>query len=101
MLSHHLVSEFIDGIYASAELEKSKQSGSIFPEIISQLKLDPGSILMVGDNKVSDYINAKKHGLNAYILPHKKYLIRNKLNNFGNDRRNLYASNKHPCGQAS
>ena len=87
LLSHHLVSEFIDGIYASAELEKSKQSGSIFPEIISQLKLDPGSILMVGDNKVSDYINAKKHGLNAYILPHKKYLIRNKLNNFGNDRR--------------
>ena len=87
LLNHHLVNEFIDGIYVSAELEKSKQSGSIFPEIISRLKLEPDSVMMIGDNKESDYLNAKKHGLNAYKLPHQKHLLKNRLNNFGNDRR--------------
>ena len=87
ILKHHAANEFIDGIFVSADLEKSKQSGSIFPEIISQLKLDPNSTLMIGDNNKSDYLNPIKHGLHAYKLPHRKYLIKNKLRNFGSDRK--------------
>ena len=87
LLQHHEASEFLDEIYVSSELEKSKQSGSIFPEVVSQLKLNPDSVLMIGDNKKSDYINAKKHGLYAYKLPHQKYLVGNKLNYIGSDRR--------------
>ena len=96
LLNHHGASEFIDEIYVSAELEKSKQSGSIFPEIISQLKLNPDLVLMIGDNKESDYVNAKKHGLNAYKLPHLKYLIKNKLNCFGSDRSCLLYTSPSP-----
>ena len=89
LLQHHEASEFLDEIYVSSELEKSKQSGSIFPEVVSQLKLNPDSVLMIGDNKKSDYINAKKHGLYAYKLLHQKYLVTNKLNYFGSDRRQI------------
>ena len=44
---------------------------------------------MIGDNKKSDFKNAKKAGLHAFKLPHKKYLYRNKLAALGNDRQML------------
>ena len=45
--------------------------------------------MMIGDNLRSDYTNAIKNGLNAYHLPHKKYLKKNKRNNFGNNKTKL------------
>jgi hypothetical protein len=70
-------------------LEKSKHRGTIYEPITSELAIDPCQVMMIGDNHRSDYLNAIKNGLNAYQLPHKKYLKKNKRNNFGNDTKNL------------
>lgn len=89
LLNHHSIIDLFDGIYSSAELEKSKHTGSIYEPILSQLGINSEEVMMIGDNLRSDYTNAKKNGLNAYQLPHKKYLKKNKRNNFGNDKKHL------------
>lgn len=89
LLAHHGILDLFDGVYSSAELEKSKSSNSIYEPILSELKIEPEEVMMIGDNLKSDYTNAIKNGLNAYHLPHKKYLRKNKRNNFGNDKKQL------------
>lgn len=89
LLKHHGVIDLFDGIYSSAELEKSKHHGTIYTPILNQLSLNPKEIMMIGDNQRSDYENAIKNDLNAYCLPHKKFLRKNKRNNFGNDQKRL------------
>ncbi|WP_400075617.1 HAD hydrolase-like protein [Winogradskyella sp. R77965] len=89
LLDHHGISELFNGIYSSAELEKSKDSGTLYSHVLSDLSVTPNDVMMIGDNLRSDYNNALKNGLNAYLLPHKKYLKNNKRNNFGNDKKRL------------
>ncbi|BAO75475.1 putative glycosyl transferase [Winogradskyella sp. PG-2] len=89
LLKHHGILDVFEGIYSSAALEKSKHSGTIYAPILEELAVDPKDVMMIGDNQRSDYTNAIKNGLNAYQLPHKKYLRKNKRNNFGNDNKDL------------
>ena len=89
LLKHHGIADLFEGIYSSAALEKSKHSGDIYEPILSELKIASGDVMMIGDNERSDYTNSKNNGLNAYHLPHKKYLRKNKRNNFGNDQKRL------------
>lgn len=89
LLIHHGIIDLFDGIYSSAELEKSKHTGTIYTPILSELAIDAKDVMMIGDNQRSDYNNAIKNGLNAYHLPHAKYLKKNKRNNFGNDKKQL------------
>ncbi len=89
LLKHHGILDLFDGIYTSSSQEKSKHSGAIYAPIISELDINPEDCMMIGDNQRSDYNNAVKHGLNAYLLPHKKYTRKNKRNNFGNDKKRL------------
>tara|TARA_R100001369_G_scaffold8893_3_gene21349 strand:- start:11383 stop:13452 length:2070 start_codon:yes stop_codon:yes gene_type:complete len=89
LLKHHGIIDLFDGIYSSAALEKSKHKGDIYKQLLSELSINAGDAMMIGDNLRSDYANATKNGLNAYHLPHKKYLKKNKRNNFGNDKKKL------------
>ncbi|MDN3491480.1 HAD family hydrolase [Winogradskyella bathintestinalis] len=89
LLTHHGILDVFDGIYSSAELKKSKHHGTVYNQIVSELSIDSKTAMMIGDNLRSDYTNAIKNGLNAYHLPHKKYLNKNKRNNFGNDKKQL------------
>ncbi len=89
LLTHHGILDLFEGIYSSAELEKSKHTGSIYAPILSELSINPSEAMMIGDNRRSDYTNAIKNGLNAYQLPHQKHLKKNKRNNFGNDKKEL------------
>jgi len=89
LLTHHGIIDIFDGIYSSAELEKSKHKGTIYGPILSDLAIEAKHVMMIGDNLRSDYTNAIKQGLNAFQLPHKKYLKQNKRNNFGNDKKHL------------
>lgn len=89
LLMHHGILDIFDGIYSSAVIGESKHTGAVYAPILSELSIDPSEGIMIGDNHRSDYTNAIKNGLNAYQLPHKKYLKRNKRNNFGNDKKNL------------
>lgn len=89
LLVHHGILDLFDGVYSSAELEASKHKGSIYAPILSELSIEASQVMMIGDNLRSDYNNAIKNGLHAYQLPHKKYLKKNKRNNFGNDKKRL------------
>ena len=89
LLKHHQIFDLFDGIYTSSSSEKSKYANTIYEPVISELNIDPSTVMMIGDNERSDYSNAIKNGLNAYLLPHKSYTRKNKRNNFGNDKKRL------------
>ncbi len=89
LLTHHGIIDLFDEVYSSAELEKSKHHGTIYTPVLDELSIDPKEAMMIGDNQRSDCENAIKNKLNAYCLPHKKFLRRNKRNNFGNDAKDL------------
>ncbi len=86
-LKHHGIREIFDGIYSSASSGASKQNTSIYDHIIEDLGITPENILMIGDNKKSDFKNALAKGLQAFRLPHNKFLFRNKLYLLGNDKK--------------
>lgn len=51
LLLHHGILDLFDGIYSSADQEKSKHSGKIYEAILSDLAISPNAVLMIGDNK--------------------------------------------------
>ncbi len=85
MLEHHGIYDVFDDIYSSAAIGKSKESGTIYNYIISQLSIQPNEVMMIGDNEQIDVLNSKKNGLHSYLLPHGRYLKRNNRNRLGND----------------
>lgn len=87
MLSAHGILDLFDGLFSSASQEKSKLRGDIYEDVITITKADPKLTLMIGDNSTSDGKNAVANHLNAYILPHKKQLRRNKRRGLGNDKK--------------
>ncbi len=87
MLGSHGILHLFNGLFSSSTQEKSKYNGTIYKDVIEITKAEPRYTLMIGDNKVSDGINAAKSNLNTYILPHKKQLRKNKRNNIGNDKK--------------
>ncbi|WP_100613544.1 HAD family hydrolase [Confluentibacter citreus] len=89
LLEHHGIKHLFEDIYTSSQLGKSKHRGNIYLDILNRLGLEPHKTMMVGDNKRSDFLKAKEAGMSAYRLPHKKYLLKNKINNLGSDKTNL------------
>ncbi|NNE31767.1 MAG: HAD family hydrolase [Winogradskyella sp.] len=89
LVKYHGIEDIFDGIYSSASLEKSKHTGTIYNQLLSELQIEASEVMMIGDNLKHDFTHALKYGLNAYQLPHKKYLRKNKSNNFGNDEKKL------------
>ncbi|PKQ45883.1 HAD family hydrolase [Confluentibacter flavum] len=89
LLEHHGIKHLFDDVYTSSQLGKSKHRGNIYSDILNRLGLEAHQAMMVGDNKRSDFLKAKEAGMNAFRLPHKKYLLKNKINNLGNDKTDL------------
>jgi len=87
LLKHHKMFQYFDGVYSSSTVGKSKHTGAVYKEVLSDLNIDPSTSLMIGDNEKSDSINAEKAGLHSFVLSHNKYLRRNKINGFGNDEK--------------
>lgn len=69
--------DLFDDIYVSCEYLKSKRSGNLYKLVLKELKLKAKECIMVGDNKLSDYDNAKSNGIKAIHLDrqenYKKY----------------------------
>lgn len=64
--------ELFDDIFVSCEFLKSKRSGKLYELVLKELKVKASNCIMVGDNKTSDYDNAKEKGLNAIHLDRKE-----------------------------
>lgn len=65
-LEHFELIDIFDDIFCSVDMETTKLNGNIYEKIINRLGIDPSSILMIGDSKISDYVNARKYNLNSY-----------------------------------
>jgi len=87
LLKHHKIGDLFDDIYISSAFGKSKHKGTIYNDVIAELSIDPNTALMIGDNPISDSKHAEKAGLHSYVLPHKQYIRKNKVNSFGSDRK--------------
>ncbi|MDR1071723.1 MAG: HAD-IA family hydrolase [Rickettsiales bacterium] len=54
-----------DGLYVSGELGKTKAAGTMYRHILDELRIPPGEMLHIGDNKKSDYENPRKLNIPA------------------------------------
>lgn len=69
LLEYHQIESLFDDVFISAELMASKRSGRMYDKLKTPLRLsDLSLVTMYGDNKHSDYVNAKEKGLNAILL---------------------------------
>lgn len=72
LLKYHGIDELYDKVFVSAALQASKENnGILFKTIMDQEAIAPKSVLMVGDNPISDVANSKLHGVESYYL--KRY----------------------------
>lgn len=98
-ISHHGFAAVYDGVFVSSDVGASKHSGSLYKNLLEQLGVEPSEVVMIGDNKKSDVLNARKAGIHAIHWVSKKQIRKRKLRVFGNDRsryrkvlKNLYKS---------
>lgn len=54
-------------LYLSNEINKRKERGNMYDYIIQDLKISPSQILHIGDNKKSDFEQAKKHKITPFL----------------------------------
>lgn len=64
--------QYIDEIYVSSELKKSKKKGDIY-EIIKE-KYKDERIIHIGDDYISDIVNAEKSGLDTFYYKNINYI---------------------------
>lgn len=65
LCEYHSILDLIEDVFVSSDLMSSKRSGSLYANFLKKCKLKPESIIMIGDNKHSDYDMAKAFGINA------------------------------------
>lgn len=58
-----------NALFVSSTMRKTKNSGSLFREVLKRVSVEPRQILHIGDNKKSDYIIPKKMGIQAFHIP--------------------------------
>ena len=55
-----------DDIFCSSEFGATKAKGDLYQIVIKKIGSDTGKVLMVGDSRISDWLNAKKIGIGAF-----------------------------------
>ncbi|BFH11308.1 HAD-IA family hydrolase [Paenibacillus melissococcoides] len=68
LFDYHNISSYVDDIFVSSEFKRTKRTGRLFDVVINELKLVKTDIIMVGDNKHSDFNMPKHKGIDAYLL---------------------------------
>lgn len=64
--------DLFDGIYVSCDHGASKRRGTLYKFLLKELSLDGRDVVMIGDNRHSDYVMAKRNGLAAYHAKHRE-----------------------------
>ena len=60
-------------LYLSSELMMKKQDGQLFHFIVQDLSIEPDMIVHIGDNRNSDYKQARKKGINSILIARDPY----------------------------
>lgn len=73
-LQPYNIVELFDGIYCSSEYGKTKEKGDLYGLILQDLNINASDVIMIGDSRVSDVVNANKWGIQGiryFPLLHK------------------------------
>ena len=75
-----------DELYVSSEYGVKKKNGRLYKVVIKNECVQCSSVLHIGDNKIGDFISAKKEGLDVCLIPkiinNVEYANRVKSNSF-------------------
>ena len=69
---------FVDKIYLSDEIMKTKGTGTLYDYVLEQEKLDAKEMVHIGDNYQTDFENSKKKGIVGIYFPKTTDLMLNK-----------------------
>ena len=86
LLKFHDISDVFDGVFVSCTLQKSKETGTIYPHVLELTNTSGHEAIMLGDNYTSDVENAEKFGIQGVHLKHVSHKFRNKHQLFGNNQ---------------
>jgi len=65
------IEHLFDGIFISSDYHQSKQNGTLYQTILTELAVQPNQSLMLGDNYKSDFQNASKKGIQSIHIKNK------------------------------
>lgn len=68
ILQHHGLLEYFEKIYVSCDYLLTKASGRLYGKLLNELQLTPDSMIMIGDNVLSDYRKARKNGIRSILI---------------------------------
>ncbi|MEO9894462.1 HAD family hydrolase [Aurantibacter sp.] len=95
LLKLHGLSDLFDDVYVSSSREASKENkGSLYLNVLNELELQPSEVIMFGDNKQSDCLNANKHGIEAVHVANMQRKINSKFKLFGSDQNDYERVNR-------
>ncbi|TDQ31160.1 HAD hydrolase-like protein [Zeaxanthinibacter enoshimensis] len=89
LLEHLGIADLFYRIYVSSTERKSKVKGSIYPYILADLGLSSQEVMMIGDNKQSDYIRARENGIEAVHLKRLSTRLKDKTSLLGDQSGDL------------
>lgn len=80
LMKFHGIDDIYDKTFVSASQKASKENnGLIFEKILKKEQIAAHTVLMIGDNPVSDVANAELHGIESHYLKRTSYKIRQKF----------------------
>ncbi|RQW61714.1 hypothetical protein [Vibrio viridaestus] len=83
LISNILSGFQLDYLFSSADLNKSKRKGSLFPYVIDRLGIEDKKVIHCGDNYHSDYSMPIKFGIIGIYTPRSRlWQAANKLSNY-------------------
>ena len=75
LANQEIDSSLFDNIFVSSDFGFQKQTGKLYENVLSTLNVDPNTVVMIGDNLISDYKMAKKYGISANLKRRLLYKI--------------------------
>ncbi|MGI9550993.1 MAG: HAD family hydrolase [Aurantibacter sp.] len=95
ILKLHGLYGLFDNVFVSSSLEASKENkGILYQRALNKLHLEAKEVIMVGDNKRSDIVNAAKHGIKGLHIANRHRKIKSKFNLLGNDKADYVKVNR-------
>lgn len=88
LFDYHNIRCYVDDIFVSSEFKRTKRTGRLFDVVLKELKLEKTDVIMVGDNRHSDYEIPLQKGIDAYLLDREEQrnFYEGYKRTYGNDR---------------
>lgn len=72
-LTHLGADKLFTDVFVSCDEAARKESGELYKVVLKKTGIDKSKVCMIGDNKKSDVVNAKKCGMDAIYRPYKAH----------------------------